>query len=61
MPRQLTASAPQVRPVGIDRHGLVLRVTGPSEAHDVRLPFARAVTTTRGFPEQMRELLYRAA
>ena len=50
LPRQLTARARQVRPVCIDRYGLLLRVTGPSEAHDVRLPFALAVTTAGESP-----------
>jgi hypothetical protein len=61
LPRQLTARAHQVRPVGIDRYGLMLRVTSPSQAHDVRLAFRRPVTTAQDLPEQMRELLYRAA
>jgi hypothetical protein len=50
----------RVRPLGLDRHGVRLRVEGADGGHDVRLPFAapvhgvgslgRAIRTLMGCP-----------
>ena len=47
----------RVRPLGVDRCGLRLRVETPTRDHDVRLAFAQEAST----PEELREQLNRLA
>ncbi|MBX7267692.1 DUF2470 domain-containing protein [Micromonospora sp. Llam7] len=56
-----TARSARVVPVAVDAGGIVLRAEAPDRHHDVRLPFARRVTTSAGLAEQLRALLAEAA
>ncbi|HXV94535.1 MAG TPA: DUF2470 domain-containing protein [Pseudonocardia sp.] len=47
----------RVRPLGVDRYGLRLRVETPGRDHDVRLPWERPVTS----PDELRGQLLRLA
>jgi len=47
----------RVRPLGVDRYGLMLRVEGPDEDHDVRLPFAAPVGDVTGLSKAIRALI----
>jgi hypothetical protein len=51
----------RVRPLGVDRHGLRLRVEAPERDHDVRLAFAKAVETPEELREQMNGLVGRGS
>ncbi|MGI5378971.1 DUF2470 domain-containing protein [Streptomyces sp. CA-251387] len=44
LPPRLQLGATGVRPLRLDRHGLVLRVETPDAHHDTRLPFATPAT-----------------
>lgn len=44
LPPRLQLGATGVRPLRLDRHGLVLRVETPDTHHDARLPFAAPAT-----------------
>jgi hypothetical protein len=46
-----------VRPLGLDRYGLQLRVEGDDGDHDVRLPFARPVDDVTGLNKAIRVLM----
>jgi hypothetical protein len=45
----------RIRPLGVDRYGLRLRVETPQRDHDVRLAFPNGAST----PEELREQLNR--
>lgn len=47
----------RVRPLGLDRYGLQLRVEGDDGDHDVRLPFARPVDDVTGLNKAIRVLM----
>jgi Protein of unknown function (DUF2470) len=51
LPSALQARGARVRPLGVDRFGLRLRVEAPDADHDVRLAFADPAAT----PEELRE------
>lgn len=57
--RKLPASLRRgrVRPLGLDRYGLRLRVEGEDGDHDVRLPFAGPVTDVVGLNQAIRVLM----
>jgi hypothetical protein len=55
IPESLRGS--QVRPLGLDRWGLRLRVEAVDADHDVRLAFSRPVHTTRELAAELRRLL----
>jgi hypothetical protein len=57
----LTADSARVVPVAIDADGIVLRAEAPDRHTDVRLPFARRVTSRAGLAEGLRVLLTEAA
>lgn len=46
-----------IRPLGLDRCGIRLRVEGPSGDHDVRLAFARPATTPESLGVELRRLV----
>lgn len=47
----------RVRPLGLDRYGVRLRVEGEDGDHDVRLPFARPVDDIHGLSQAIRILM----
>jgi hypothetical protein len=47
----------QVRPLGIDRYGVCLRVENDEGDHDVRLPFSRPVDDVPGLSRAIRVLM----
>ncbi|AEV72526.1 hypothetical protein MycrhN_1919 [Mycolicibacterium rhodesiae NBB3] len=47
----------RVRPLGLDRYGVQLRVEGDDGDHDVRLPFARPVDDISGLSQAIRVLM----
>ncbi len=47
----------RVRPLGLDRYGLRLRVEGSDGDHDVRLPFMRPVDDLHGLSQAIRLLM----
>ncbi len=47
----------RVRPLGLDRYGVRLRVEGRDGDHDVRLPFARPVDDVQGLSQAIRVLM----
>jgi hypothetical protein len=47
----------RVRPLGLDRYGVQLRVEGDDGDHDVRLPFARPVDDVTGLSQAIRVLM----
>ncbi|MER7083393.1 Protein of unknown function [Saccharopolyspora kobensis] len=46
-----------IRPLGLDKHGLRLRVESTDGDHDVRLAFSRPVTTTENLGTELRRLV----
>lgn len=46
-----------IRPLGLDKHGLRLRVESADGDHDVRLAFAREITDTKQLGGEMRRLV----
>jgi hypothetical protein len=46
-----------VRPLGLDRYGVQLRVEGDDGDHDVRLPFAKPVDDVTGLSQAIRILM----
>lgn len=56
-----TNPSPRVVPVAVDADGIVLRAEASDRHTDVRLPFARRVTTGAALAEQLRTLLAEAA
>lgn len=46
-----------VRPLGLDRYGVQLRVEGDDGDHDVRLPFAKPVDDATGLSQAIRVLM----
>ncbi|MFJ9607513.1 DUF2470 domain-containing protein [Kitasatospora sp. NPDC101176] len=53
----LLAGRPDVRPLALDRHGLVLRLDHPHGHRDVRLVFPEPVADTEEFGQRVHELL----
>jgi uncharacterized protein DUF2470 len=47
----------RVRPLGLDRYGVRLRVEGEDGDHDVRLPFSRPVDDVHGLSQAIRILM----
>jgi hypothetical protein len=47
----------RVRPLGLDRYGMQLRVEGDDGDHDVRLPFAKPVDDATGLSQAIRILM----
>lgn len=47
----------RVRPLGLDRYGVQLRVEGDDGDHDVRLPFAKPVEDVTGLSQAIRILM----
>jgi hypothetical protein len=47
----------RVRPLGLDRYGVQLRVEGDDGDHDVRLPFAKPVHDVTGLSQAIRVLM----
>lgn len=47
----------RVRPLGVDRYGLLLRIEGAEGDHDVRLPFAAPVGDVTGLSKAIRALI----
>ncbi|WP_020498918.1 DUF2470 domain-containing protein [Sciscionella marina] len=47
----------QVRPLGLDRFGLRLRVEAADADHDIRLPFSRSVSTPEELAVELRKLV----
>lgn len=47
----------EVRPLGLDRYGVRLRVEGENSDHDVRLPFSRPVDDVHGLSQAIRVLM----
>lgn len=47
----------QVRPLGLDRLGLRLRVEASDADHDIRLPFSRSVSTPEELAVELRKLV----
>lgn len=47
----------RVRPLGLDRYGVQLRVEGVDGDHDVRLPFAKPVDDVTGLSQAIRVLM----
>ena len=47
----------RVRPLGLDRYGVQLRVEGEDGDHDVRLPFAKPVDDVTGLSQAIRVLM----
>ncbi|HEY2765702.1 MAG TPA: DUF2470 domain-containing protein [Pseudonocardiaceae bacterium] len=57
VPASLRTPAARVRPLGLDRFGLRLRVEIDNADRDVRLRFSRPVTDARDLGQQFRQLL----
>lgn len=57
LPATLQRRGARVRPLGVDRFGLRLRVEAPNGDHDVRLAFPDPVTTPEGLREQISRLV----
>lgn len=57
IPASLRRPAARVRPLGLDRFGLRLRVEVDSADRDVRLRFSRPVTDTQDLGREIRQLL----
>jgi hypothetical protein len=55
LPMQLRRG--RVRPLGLDRYGVQLRVEGDDGDHDVRLPFAKPVDDVTGLSQAIRILM----
>lgn len=55
LPRPLRGG--RVRPLGLDRYGVCLRVEGQDGDHDVRLPFAKPVDDIHGLSQAIRILM----
>ena len=55
LPEQLRGG--HVRPLGLDKHGLRLRVESADGDHDVRLAFSQPVTTTEHLGKELRRLV----
>ncbi|MGW1174063.1 DUF2470 domain-containing protein [Kitasatospora sp. NPDC002543] len=53
----LLVHTPEVRPLALDRHGLVLRLDHPHGHRDVRLVFPEPARDTEDFGHRMHELL----
>ncbi|SOB80071.1 DUF2470 domain-containing protein [Streptomyces sp. 1331.2] len=53
----LLARTPDVRPLALDRHGLVLRLDHPDGHRDVRLAFPEPARDTEDFGHRMHDLL----
>ena len=47
----------RVRPLGLDRYGVQLRVESDDGDHDVRLPFAKPVDDITGLSQAIRVLM----
>ena len=47
----------RVRPLGLDRYGVRLRVENEDGDHDVRLPFAKPVNDVTGLSQAIRILM----
>jgi hypothetical protein len=47
----------RVRPLGLDRYGMQLRVENDDGDHDVRLPFAKPVDDVTGLSQAIRILM----
>lgn len=47
----------RIRPLGLDRYGVRLRVEGEDGDHDVRLPFTRPVDDVHGLSQAIRILM----
>lgn len=47
----------RVRPLGLDRYGISLRIEGQGEDHDVRLPFSAPVRDVTGLGRAIRALM----
>ncbi len=47
----------RVRPLGLDRYGVRLRVEGQDGDHDIRLPFVRPVDDVQGLGQAIRVLM----
>ncbi|MER5936281.1 DUF2470 domain-containing protein [Streptomyces sp. NPDC001928] len=60
LPARQQLGASDVRPLRLDRHGLVLRSETPDSHHDTRLPFATAATHPGDAVRQIHVLLARA-
>ncbi|KUO03471.1 DUF2470 domain-containing protein [Streptomyces caeruleatus] len=60
LPAREQLGATGVRPLRLDRHGLVLRLETPEAHHDVRLPFATAATHPGEAVRQIHALLAEA-
>lgn len=60
LPARERLGATGVRPLRLDRHGLVLRLETPDAHHDVRLPFATAATHPGEAVRQIHALLAEA-
>ncbi|MFE7441903.1 DUF2470 domain-containing protein [Streptomyces chartreusis] len=60
LPAKQQLGACEVRPLRLDRHGLVLRSQTPDSHHDTRLPFATAATHPGEAVRQIHILLARA-
>jgi hypothetical protein len=58
LPASVTLDAgARIRPLGVDRHGLRVRVQTPAGGHDVRLAFSRSATTTDELRARFGELV----
>lgn len=53
----MTLRSGQVRPLGLDRYGVQLRVEDETGDHDVRLPFAKPVDDVAGLSQAIRVLM----
>jgi hypothetical protein len=53
----MTLRGGQVRPLGLDRYGVQLRVEDETGDHDVRLPFAKPVDDVAGLSQAIRVLM----
>ena len=53
----MTLRRAQVRPLGLDRYGVRLRVEDDDGDHDVRLPFAKPVDDVKGLSQAIRVLM----
>jgi hypothetical protein len=53
----MTLRRGRVRPLGLDRYGVQLRVEGDDGDHDVRLPFAKPVDDVTGLSQAIRVLM----
>ncbi|MFI6013517.1 DUF2470 domain-containing protein [Streptomyces sp. NPDC051243] len=60
LPPRLQLGATEIRPLRLDRHGLVLRVETPDAYHDTRLAFAAPATHPGEAVRQIHLLLARA-